>query len=156
MKTKILALFSVINILVFLGFYTGWVKPMMNENQKLGTLTARLSETLLESNTALMTLKQSLNNFRPSKSPSTNQFTKIIIKLAKKQHVSIKQVEPLTSDSLGKKGGGLSIQTSGSYENSVKFIFYVNQLPFLLHWSTISLLRVNKELELTGSITKNE
>ncbi len=151
---KIMALFSLINILFLAGLYAGLLKPMLEEQSEISSSKIKLESRFQEHQKSLLNLRQSLANTSPAKKPTLNQLTKTIIKLAKKQHLTIKQVEPISADTTNKQNPGLSIQTSGSYQNSLKFIFTINQLPFLLHWSNITLLR-DKEIELTGDIRVN-
>lgn len=156
MKMKVIMVFSLINILLLIGFYLSLLKPIFDENQKITYSQKELTTTLIKNNQSMAALKQSLNDFSVTKLTKINSLTKTIIKLAKKQNLSLKQIEPILADTAGNPAIGLSIQTNGSYQNSLKFIFYVNQLSFLLHWSNITLARVNKDVELSAIMTRNE
>jgi len=148
---KIIILFGITNILFLAGMYVGLLNPILDEQRNITSTKTKLETHLQEHQKSLIVLRKSLENTSLKKKTNINQLTKIIIKLAKKQHLSIKQIEPLSTDNTNQQNTGLSIQTSGSYQNSLKFIFTINQLPFLLHWSNITLLR-DKEIELRASI----
>lgn len=154
MKVKILILFSLLNIVFISGTYALLFRPLCNENSQITLEEIKLNSILEEHEKSVAILSRSLEKTKPNKRPTMNQLTKIILKLAKKQFLNVKQIEPINANNISKQSLGLSIQTSGSYQNSVKFIFDVNQLPFLLHWPTIILSR-DKEIELTLVINEN-
>ena len=120
---KIIILFSLINILFLVGMYVGLLNPIFDEQRNITSTKTKLETHLQEHQKSLIVLKKSLENTDLDKKTNINQLTKIIIKLAKKQHLTIKQIEPISADNTSKQNSGLSMQTSGSYQNSLKFIF---------------------------------
>ena len=148
MKMTIITGFSLLNSICLLGLSVGLLHPMLAENHKIQQSRRELVSALAKNTQTIATLKQSLQHFN-NNTPSINRLTKKIIQLAKEQQLTIKQIEPLSSDNADTNTIGLAIQTSGSYANTLKFIFSVNQLPFLLHWSTMTLLRTGNDIELT-------
>ena len=151
MKLKLILIISLINALLFFSGYALLLKPAQQQYKSLRVTEQKNRATLTRLKQISQTLSTELKQAPKVKPTNNNALIKTLSRIAKQQQLSIQQAKPLPSEN---KPGALLVLT-GSYQSALIFIYRVNQLPFLLHWSSIVMQKLQHTLEITVHIQKD-
>ena len=156
MKQKLIIRISLINILCLLGFYWFLIKPVTMQYKKRQAIYTERNTSALQLMQHVQALKKQLKKTNRIERINNNLLFKLLSNLAKQQQLTIRHVGPLNTDNSKNQSSGASLVLTGSYSSALIFISQINQLPYFLNLSFISIIKMQKLIELTIYIQQLE
>lgn len=153
MKLKLILITSLINTVIFFSGYALFIKPAQQHYKMLRIAENKQTSALERLQQISQALAFKLKRVPKLKAFDSNQLIQTLSQIAKQQTLNIQQATPLKTHN---EQSGASFVLTGSYQSALIFIYRVNQLPFLLHWSSIVMQKLQNTLEITVHIQKNE